>query len=137
MADLSVASAIGSTPQSQAGQTKGLFEQLGKALQSGDLAGAQKVFTAIQQNAPQGAVSQVGQGSSGPSPFAALGRALQSGDLAGAQQAYAQIQQARGQHHHPRGFQGKTNTTADTGTAAGASQAGVNGMIGTNINITT
>jgi hypothetical protein len=61
----------------------------------------------------------------------------QSGDLAGAQQAYAQIQQARGQHHHPRGFQGKTNTTADTGTAAGASQAGVNGMIGTNINITT
>ncbi len=105
MSDLSVSSAVGSTQQSQQSQwsqTKSLFEELGKALQSGDMAGAQQVYTALQQNAPQGALSQVRQGSSGPSPFAALGQALQSGNLAGAQQAYAQIQQARASQQSPQ-----------------------------------
>jgi hypothetical protein len=136
MADLSAASAVGSTQQSQSqwSQTKGLFEQLGKALQSGDLAGAQKVYAALQQNAPQGTMSQVGQGSSGPSPFAALGRALQAGDLAGAQQAYTQIQQARGHHAHHQGTQDNTNTTPDTESAAG--RPGPGGMVGTYINVT-
>ena len=95
MSDLSISSIVGATQQTQQGQAKNPFQELGKALQSGDLAGAQQVYTAFQQNVPQGASSQVSQGSSGPSPFAALGQALQSGNLAGAQQAYAQIQQAR------------------------------------------
>jgi hypothetical protein len=139
MADLSVSSAVGSTQQSQQGQwsqAKSLFDQLGKALQSGDLAGAQMVYTTLQQNAPQGTMAQVGRGNFGPSPFAALGQALQAGNLSGAQQAYAQIQQARGNHRH-YGAQGNTNTTTDTEITASVSPSGSNGMIGTNINVTT
>jgi len=69
------------------------LQQLGQALQSGDLTGAQQDFSTIQnlaQNGPFGgnafAVSQRQQ------DYTAIGQALQSGDVAGAQQAVAQLQ---------------------------------------------
>jgi len=86
------------TPQwSQAGNP---FQQLSQALASGNLSAAQQAYAAIQQNAPQGAAAQNGQGSTQQNAFAALGQALQAGDLAAAQQAFAQLQRAGGHHHH-------------------------------------
>lgn len=74
-------------------QRKTDLQQLRGALESGDLAGAQKAFKSIQQLA-----------SVGPSPtgnafaisrrqqdYSAVGQALTSGNLAGAQQAFAQL----------------------------------------------
>lgn len=78
------------------------IKDLGSALQAGDLAQAQQVYSAL-----------VALGQSGPfsnsEPFAlpgradafeALGQALQSGDLAGAQAAFAKLQQAPSVPHH-------------------------------------
>ncbi|HEY4903717.1 MAG TPA: hypothetical protein VIH89_09620 [Candidatus Sulfotelmatobacter sp.] len=70
------------------------LQQLGQALQSGDLTGAQQDFSTIQNLAQNGpfaggnafAVNQRQQ------DFTAIGQALQSGDIAGAQQAFAQLQ---------------------------------------------
>ena len=98
MSDLSISASSGSMPQinqSQMAQMKSQFEQLGKALDSGDLTAAKKAFSAIQQNAPQGA----SQGDQGPmakmkSQFDQLGQALDSGDLAAAKKAYSAIQQS-------------------------------------------
>jgi hypothetical protein len=68
-------------------------KQLGEALQSGDLAGAEQEFGDIQtlaQTGPLGgkAFSIVQR----EQDFTAIGQALQSGDLAGAQQAFAQLE---------------------------------------------
>ena len=67
---------------------------LGQALKSGDLAGAQKEFDAIQS------LGQSGPFASGNAyirtqrqqDFAAVGQALKAGDLAGAQKAFADLQ---------------------------------------------
>ncbi len=130
MSDLSVSSAtssVGSTQQSQWAQTKSLWDQLGQALQSGDLAGAQKAFAALQAKAPQGAASQAqgaaasnGQGNSSQNPMSALASALQSGNLAAAQQAFSQIQQTQGHHHHHHhhGSQSSTSTPTTASTTA-------------------
>lgn len=120
MSDLSVTSGVGSTQQtqqSQWAQRKSLFEQLGKALQSGDLAAAKKAFAALQAISPQPPPSQDAQGNSTQSPFAALATALQNGDLAGAQAAFAQIQQTKGHHHHHHQA-AQSATTSSTTTAA-------------------
>src|ERR1700685_4230208 len=69
------------------------LKQLGQALQSGDLAGAQQAFTAIQ------ALSQNNTSANGNSfkvsqrqqDFNAIGQALAAGDLGGAQQAFADL----------------------------------------------
>lgn len=70
------------------------LQQLGQALQSGDLAGAQKEFSAIQSLGQSGpfASGDAFKSSQREQDFAAIGQALQSGDLAGAQQAFAQLQ---------------------------------------------
>jgi hypothetical protein len=76
-------------------QQRGSDEKaLGQALNSGDLAGAQKEFAAIQ------ALGQSGPLANGNAyiktgrqqDFAAIGQALQAGDLARAQKAFAQLQ---------------------------------------------
>jgi hypothetical protein len=77
------------------------LQQLGQALQSGDLAGAQKEYGAIQslgQNGPfaNGDAFKVSQRQQ---DFAAIGQALQSGDLAAAQKAFADLKSTF-QHHH-------------------------------------
>jgi hypothetical protein len=136
MSDLSVTSGVNSTQQaqqSQWAQRKSLFDQLGKALQSGDLAGAQKAFTALQAISPQPPPSQDAQGNSTQSPFAALATALQSGDLAGAQQAFAQIQQTQGHHHHHH--HASQSATTATSTTPTTTDITINGS-GNTINLT-
>jgi len=61
------------------------------ALQSGDLATAQKAWSGLSAN---------GSGTRANGPLAAIGKALQGGDLAGAQQAAKDWQAQRAGHHH-------------------------------------
>jgi hypothetical protein len=78
------------------------LKQLGQALQSGDLAGAQQEFSAIQ-NLGQGGPFANGnefRSNQRQQDFNAIGQALQAGDLAGAQQAFAQLTSTTLQHHH-------------------------------------
>lgn len=80
------------------------FQQLSKALQSGDLAGAQQAYTSLMQVVQAGAQNK--QDSTISNDFAALGQALQSGDMTAAQKAFSTLQQdmkSAGQtqfHHH-------------------------------------
>jgi len=130
MSDLSISSATASTQtqQSQWAQRKSLFDQLGQALQNGDLKGAQTAFAALQANAPQGAQAQGAQNGSSQSPFAALATALQNGDLSGAQQAFSQIQQTQGHHHHHHhGSQASSSTAAPTSSNTNAPTVNISG----------
>ena len=104
-------------------QAKGIrssIRQLGQALQSGDLAGAQQIYGALSQSPQfQNAVANQSNGSSDTSGnsflqgLTAVGNALQSGDLSGAQQAFSSLQSqiqgasaanaagpTQGGHHH-------------------------------------
>ena len=77
------------------------LQQLGQALQSGDLSGAQQDFSTIEglaQNGPfaSGDAFAVNQRQQ---DFASIGQALQSGDIAGAQQAFAQLQSTFSSSH--------------------------------------
>ena len=87
------------------------FQQLGQALQSGDLKSAQQIFSALQQLLPGSSGNQVPSGQANSSQntitddINALGQALQSGDLSKAQDAFAKLQQdmqaaQKGHHHH-------------------------------------
>jgi len=115
------------------------FQQLGEALQSGDLSSAQKTFSAIQQNAPQRPQSAQGQG--GNDPFAAMANALQSGDLNAAKQAYTQIQQLGGHHHHRQPPAEQTEQAASPQGSVTQIATDLNSNpnaspVGTNLNIT-
>jgi hypothetical protein len=70
------------------------LQQLGQALQSGDLAGAQQEFQALQTLGQSGpfANGDAFKMSRREQDFEAIGQALQSGDLTGAQQAFAQLE---------------------------------------------
>ena len=70
------------------------LQQLGQSLQSGDLAGAQQEFTAIQTLAQGGpfANGDPFSNSQREQDFNAVGQALQSGNVASAQQAFAQLE---------------------------------------------
>ncbi len=92
-------------------QIRDYFQQLGQALQSGDLNAAQQAFAALQQLMPNlsaGSQTQTGQQGNSQSQlagdFSALGQALQSGDLTKAQDALTKLQQdmqtAHKRHHH-------------------------------------
>jgi outer membrane protein assembly factor BamD (BamD/ComL family) len=88
-------------------QVKTEFQQLGQALQSGNLAQAQQDYTTLSQNLPG-----ANQASTNPvlQAFAQLGQDLQSGNLQAAQQDYTTVQQDAQQnatqvqghhgHHH-------------------------------------
>jgi outer membrane protein assembly factor BamD (BamD/ComL family) len=97
-------------------QIQSEFQQLGQALQAGNLSQAQEDFATLTQNAPSNA-SGTQQNTNSNSPlsqaFSALGQALQSGNLSAAQQDFATIQQdaqqQRGSHsfrHHHAGSAG-------------------------------
>ena len=95
-------------PQDKLKQIKDSFQKLGQALKSGDLSGAQQIFSSLQQLLPNSSASQT-QGSSSQNTAAndlnALGQALQSGDLTKAQDAYAALQKDMAamtthKHHH-------------------------------------
>jgi DNA-binding FadR family transcriptional regulator len=96
-------SLLSATTQSQtltlAQQIQQDFKQLAGSLQSGDLAGAQKAYAALQKLLPsqsQNSTSSTQSSSSSTNPivndFNALGKALQSGDLTAAQSAFSTLQ---------------------------------------------
>jgi hypothetical protein len=92
------------TQQAYFQQRKTDLQQLGQALQSGDLAGAQQAYNAIvslSQNGPAPGSAPFVK-SDRQAAFAAIGQALQSGDLGGAQQAFAQLQNTFSFHHRLR-----------------------------------
>jgi hypothetical protein len=98
------------------------LKHLGQALQSGDLAGAQKEFSAIQklgQNGPfaNGNAFKVSQREQ---DFAAIGQALQAGDLAGAQQAFAQLEST---FHHQRSSEPPPSVVVNLSVASTAAPA--------------
>jgi hypothetical protein len=99
MSSFSIAANSGSMPQinqsqmAKMAQMKSQFDQLGKALDSGDLTAAKQAYSAIQQNAPQGAGDQ-GPMAQMKSKIDQLGQALDSGDLSAAKKAYSAIQQS-------------------------------------------
>ncbi len=75
---------------------------LSQALQTGDLAGAQKAFSAIAANSTKAADPN--------GPLGKVGAALQSGDLKGAEQAFAAMRSSG--HHHHAGASASTQTAA-------------------------
>ncbi len=99
------------------------FKQLGSSLQSGDLAGAQKAFSALQQDV-QASGQQSGTNTQTDAAMQKLQDSLKSGDLAGAQQAFAALKQGHGHHRHRTSdsTQSSPTTTASTGnTSTGSS----------------
>jgi hypothetical protein len=125
---------------------------LAKAINSGNLTGAQQAFAQLSQTL--GGNSNGGGGSSGSNtnnpndPFSqaldAIGQALQSGDISGAQQALASLQQqaqsGRAHHHHGghRGGGGsKGGTDASTATSPLTSgTTGTSATVGTSVDVT-
>jgi outer membrane protein assembly factor BamD (BamD/ComL family) len=98
-------------------QIKTEFEQLGQALQSGNLTQAQSDFATLSQNisaATQSSATTTPATNASPAAqaFAQLGQDLQSGNLQGAQQDFTNLQQDvqqsssqqvgghHGHHHH-------------------------------------
>jgi hypothetical protein len=98
---------------------------LGSALQSGDLSGAQSAFSALLQSIPASSPTQTSQQSGATGVQAdlnALGQALQSGDMNAAQTAYTKLQQdmqvAHGHHHHHHHAQAAGAQSATANSAA-------------------
>ena len=144
----------------QSGSAQGNFKQarqdlrdLAGALQSGDLPGAQKAFSALQQlmqGVQQSGKSQ-SQGDGTQSQFgtdlAALGKALQSGDMSSAQDAFKKLQQdmqaaVQGHHHHHHHADSAQGTnsvaspmTAPNATGAKDSDGDHDGSVGKTINV--
>lgn len=131
-------------------QVKDDFQQLGQALQSGDLNMAKQAFAALQQfmpNLSSASPSQKGQqGSQNPllADLSAVGKALQSGDLAAAKSAFAKLRQnvqsvSRKGHHHGHHRTGGAQNSFASLLDSSSQTNGTNGVsqsIGRNINIT-
>ena len=87
------------------------FQQLGQALQSGNLSAAQTDFTTLQQTGPQISSTSSNQNTSPiAQDFKQLSQDIRSGDILAAQQDYAKIQQdfqspstGKQAHHHHQG----------------------------------
>ena len=103
------------------------LQKLGQALQSGDLAGAQQEFAAIQNLGQHGpfANGDPFKISQREQDFTAIGQALQSGDLAGAQQAFAQLKSSfRHRSVDPPAPDPGSVGGAASGSSSGASVSG-------------
>lgn len=93
---------------------------LTKAIDSGDLSGAQQAYSALTNS----------QNGSAPDPNSPLGQALsqigqdlQSGDIGGAQQTLTTLRQSHGHHRHhhaaaPTDTSSQTQTSAPTSTSS-------------------
>ena len=110
------------------------FNALSQALDSGDLAGAQSAFAALQQsmqNVSQGQGGQKTGQNNVQDAMTALEKALSSGDLSGAQNAFATLKQDMqnaGQahhhhHHHADSTQQSATTSVTTGSSASQSNS--------------
>ncbi|MFZ0284234.1 MAG: hypothetical protein WAL32_03305 [Terriglobales bacterium] len=93
------------------------FQQLGQALQSGNLSAAQADFATLQQNSPSSSTTASSSSNPIAQAFSQLGKDLQSGNLSAAQQDFSNIQQntqstqtqstqAHHHHHHHGGGAG-------------------------------
>jgi outer membrane protein assembly factor BamD (BamD/ComL family) len=83
------------------------FQQLGQALQSGNLSAAQADFASLQQNSPSSSpTTSASTASPIAQAFSQLGKDLQSGNLPAAQQDFSNIRQdtqsqsTQAHHHH-------------------------------------
>jgi outer membrane protein assembly factor BamD (BamD/ComL family) len=111
-------------------QIKTEFEQLGQALQSGNLTQAQSDFATLSQNISaanqsSGATTPATNTSPAAQAFAQLGQDLQSGNLQGAQQDFTNLQQDVQQsssqqagghhgHHHHRAESSQSSSSASS-----------------------
>ena len=117
------------------------FAQLAKAINSGDLTGAQQAFAQLSQTLGNNSNASNPAGNSND-PFsqalAAIGQALQSGDIGGAQQALAALQQraqgARGHHHH--GHRGNAGQNGDANAVSPATSSVTAGPTGATVDVT-
>ena len=112
-----IASTSSSSQTNPYAQVKQDIQDLGKALQSGNLSDAQQAFNTLQQDSSASSQTQGGQNSSSSNQaMQNLGTALQSGDLSGAQQAFAQMQKGskgHGHHHHQQSSQQSGASSSD------------------------
>jgi hypothetical protein len=106
------------------------FRKLVSSLKSGDLAGAQQAYAALDQAQASGQGRAIDPNSPFGKALAQIGQALQNGDLAGAQQALASLSQhgAHRNHHHHHGSGSPSGQSAGGGTA---------GADGSTVNIVT
>jgi outer membrane protein assembly factor BamD (BamD/ComL family) len=111
------------------------FQQLGQALQSGNLSAAQADFATLQQNSPtSSATSSASSGNPIAQAFSQLGKDLQSGNISAAQQDFSNIQQdtqsqsqstqTSGHHHHHHGGGGGDSSSSQSTLAQEFSQLG-------------
>jgi DNA-binding FadR family transcriptional regulator len=114
------------------------LQNLADALQSGDLAAAQKAFAQLLKDSPRlaQAVNETSTDSSNPRvvDFQTLAKALNSGDLASAQQTMVKLLQdapRTGRHHSFASASGLLST--DDATVSGGSTAETS-TVGTMIN---
>jgi outer membrane protein assembly factor BamD (BamD/ComL family) len=129
------------SPQNQFQQVQNEFQQLGQALQSGNLSQAQSDFATLSQNVPGlgGSTASASTAAASTTPttnaantnpiaqaFAQLGQDLQSGNLTAAQQDYATIQQdvqqnagqQVGGHHHHHHHGGSSQNSSSTSSSS-------------------
>jgi hypothetical protein len=92
-------------------------QQLGQALQSGNLSAAQTAFSNIQSLAQNGpfANGDAFRASQREQDFNAIGTALQNGDLAGAQSAFASLQSTFNQNPANSGGPAAQGASGDAG----------------------
>jgi len=123
-----------SSTQNNFKQIQSDFQQLGQALQSGDLKSAQQVFSALQKLLPGSSGNQapsVQQNSSQNTitdDMNALDQTLKSGDLSKAQDAFAKLQQdmqaaQKGHHRHHHKVDDSQNSVSGASSSSGSSEA--------------
>jgi hypothetical protein len=135
-------SGVSQTNSSSANSIQQTFKQLAKSLQSGDLEGAQKAFSSLQQLLRSGPSGQSASTQDNPiqNDFAALGQALSAGDLSAAQSDFTKLQtdlkaagqsgdtgsgqpvqgaHRHGHHFRPESSEPASTTAADTQNSPG------------------
>lgn len=119
---------ISQEPRPPTGQQAALedFQQLAQDLKSGNLSGAQSIYSTLAQNAPSAATdpnTPLGQA------FQKLGQALQSGDMAGAAEALQSMPRMHGRHFHAVPLTNASESASaapESGGDAEASSGGLN-----------
>jgi hypothetical protein len=135
------------------------FRDLGRALKSGDLAGAQKAYAALTKelsqsssSAPNSISSQLSDPNSAlGKDLAAIGKDLQNGNLSGAQQDFAKLRQdtrthfqsqtpttqghPHGHHHHHADAASETSDGSSTTTTPDAASPSTGSVSGSTVNV--
>jgi hypothetical protein len=149
--------------QGSINQLRQSFKQLASSLQSGDLSGAQKAFSALEgllqsnQSSSQSPTVQSASAQNSPiaNDVAALGQALSSGDLSAAQSDFSKLQKDlqpagqsasasgksvgsahhKGHHHHAEASDSDSSSTATTTTASTATSVSSQNSTGGTISL--